>query len=214
MIRPPVCRLCRAAVNDKGISVSEQIALFPLKTVLMPGCHLDLQIFEARYLDMVSRCFRQQQGFVVVGLEQGSEVGTSNLRFSAIGCEARIIDWQQRDNGLLGIRVEGHRRARLGKVDVAADGLVTAEAQWLPEALDAPLEAEHDELLALHAALQEHPLVSNLQLPPVDGSQQALAWQLAYLLPLSLEQKTSLLALTPPLERLDRIGDWLVQMQA
>ena len=53
--------------------MSEQVALFPLKTVLMPGCYLDLQIFEARYLDMVSRCFRQQQGFVVVGLEEGSE---------------------------------------------------------------------------------------------------------------------------------------------
>ena len=70
-------------------------------------CPLDLQIFEARYLDMVSRCFRQQQGFVVVGLESGSEVGSGNLRFGAIGCEARIIDWQQRDNGLLGIRVLG-----------------------------------------------------------------------------------------------------------
>lgn len=194
--------------------MSEQVALFPLKTVLMPGCYLDLQIFEARYLDMVSRCFRQQQGFVVVGLEEGSEVGSSNLRFSAIGCEARIIDWQQRDNGLLGIRVEGHRRARLAQVEVAADGLVCAEAQWLPEALDAPLEAEHDELLALHAALLEHPLVSNLQMPSVAESQQALAWQLGYLLPLSMEQRTSLLAMTPPLERLELIGDWLAQMQA
>ncbi|MEB3735215.1 hypothetical protein ULF88_16675 [Halopseudomonas pachastrellae] len=95
--------------------MSEATALFPLKFLLVPGCHLDLQIFEARYLDMVSRCFRQQQGFVVVGLESGSEVGSGNLRFGAIGCEARIIDWQQRDNGLLGIRVGG-RRARLSEV--------------------------------------------------------------------------------------------------
>lgn len=214
MIRPPVGRLCCAVVDGKGDVVSEQIALFPLKTVLMPGCYLDLQIFEARYLDMVSRCFRQQQGFVVVGLEEGSEVGSSNLRFSAIGCEARIIDWQQRDNGLLGIRVEGHRRCRLGKVEVAADGLVCAEAEWLPEAVDSPLSPEHGELLALHAALQEHPLVSNLQMPAVDGSQQALAWQLGYLLPLSVEQKAALLAMTPPLQRLEQIGDWLAQMQA
>ena len=33
--------------------------LFPLGTVLFPGCNLDLQIFEARYLDMVSACMRR-----------------------------------------------------------------------------------------------------------------------------------------------------------
>ena len=32
------------------------LPLFPLNTVLFPGCVLDLQIFEARYLDMSSRC--------------------------------------------------------------------------------------------------------------------------------------------------------------
>ena len=31
------------------------LPLFPLNTVLFPGCILDLQIFEARYLDMIGR---------------------------------------------------------------------------------------------------------------------------------------------------------------
>ena len=55
MIRPPVGRLCRVAVDGKGDIVSEQVALFPLKTVLMPGCYLDLQIFEAvkKYANIV-----------------------------------------------------------------------------------------------------------------------------------------------------------------
>mgnify|MGYP003366404968 CR=1 FL=1 len=35
------------------------LPLFPLNTVLFPGCVLDLQIFEARYLDMVARCMKQ-----------------------------------------------------------------------------------------------------------------------------------------------------------
>ena len=35
------------------------LPLFPLNTVLFPGCMLDLQVFEARYLDMVSRCMMQ-----------------------------------------------------------------------------------------------------------------------------------------------------------
>ena len=42
------------------------LPLFPLNTVLFPGCVLDLQIFEARYLDMISRCMKQGSGFGVV----------------------------------------------------------------------------------------------------------------------------------------------------
>ena len=42
------------------------LPLFPLKTVLFPGCVLDLQIFEARYLDMIARCMKQGTGFGVV----------------------------------------------------------------------------------------------------------------------------------------------------
>ena len=42
------------------------LALFPLNTVLFPGCNLDLQIFEARYLDMIGRCMKKGGGFGVV----------------------------------------------------------------------------------------------------------------------------------------------------
>ena len=69
--------------------------LFPLGTVLFPGCVLDLQIFEARYLDMVSTCMRRGEGFGVVGILEGQEAGEAARRFSALGCEALIRDFQQ-----------------------------------------------------------------------------------------------------------------------
>ena len=53
--------------------------LFPLNTVLFPGCILDLQIFEARYLDMVSACMRRGEGFGVVALLEGREVGEGEV---------------------------------------------------------------------------------------------------------------------------------------
>ena len=80
--------------------------------------------------------------------------------------------------------------------------------------LDAALLADHDELLSLHQALLQHPLVQRLDLPPVEDSQQRLAWQLTSLLPLPLEQKNQLLAIDRPEERLQCIGDWLQQVQA
>ncbi|MGY8811751.1 MAG: LON peptidase substrate-binding domain-containing protein [Pseudomonadales bacterium] len=194
--------------------MGEKTALFPLKTVLLPGCTLDLQLFEVRYLDMVSRCFKSGQGFVVVALEKGPEAGAGDLRFSALGCEAQVVDFQQRDNGLLGIRVLGARRAQVSQVEVAVDGLVHAQVEWRPELTDQPLAHEHEELESLHATLLEHPLASGLGLPPIGNSQQALAYQLAYLLPFSLDQKTHLLALDHADERLQQISEWLEVLQA
>lgn len=187
--------------------------LFPLNTVLFPGCILDLQIFEARYLDMVSACMRRGEGFGVVALLEGREVGEAARRFSTLGCEALIRDFQQRPNGLLGIRVEGGRRLRVGEVSVQADQLTLAEVSWLDEAEDAPLLAEHADLAALLSALAEHPLVAGLSMGGQVAGQQALANQLAYLLPFSIEQKLQLLQLDAPLQRLELIQHLLDRMQ-
>lgn len=187
--------------------------LFPLNTVLFPGCILDLQIFEARYLDMVSACMRRGEGFGVVALLEGREVGEAARRFSTLGCEALIRDFQQRPNGLLGIRVEGGRRMRVGEVGVQADQLTLAEVSWLDEAEDAPLLAEHADLAALLSALAEHPLVAGLSMGGVVAGQQALANQLAYLLPFAIEQKLQLLQLDAPLQRLELIQHLLDRMQ-
>lgn len=194
--------------------MSDHFALFPLKSVLLPSCTMDLQIFEARYLDMISRCFKQDRGFVVVGLESGPETGSGNLRFTALGCEARIIDWQQQDNGLLGIRVQGHRRGKIRDVAVANDGLVTGGIDWLEESPDMAPTDEHADLLALRDSLLQHPMAAGLGLPSVEHSQQALAYQLAYLLPFSIDQKAALLAMGSPAARLEQITDWLQALQS
>ena len=43
----------------------ERLPLFPLKTVLFPGGVLPLRVFEARYMDMITRCMREDAGFGV-----------------------------------------------------------------------------------------------------------------------------------------------------
>ena len=142
--------------------MSDRHALFPLKSILLPGCIMDLQIFEARYLDMVSRCFKRDERFLIMPLESGPESGLGDLRFAAVGCEAQIVDWQQRDNGLLGLRIQGRR----------------------------------------------------LGLPALADSQQQLGYELAFLLPFSLDQKSVLLATESPGVRLQQITEWLELLQA
>jgi Lon protease-like protein len=41
---------------------------------MFPGSRLDLQIFERRYLDLVSQCMRNDAGFGVCLLREGEEV--------------------------------------------------------------------------------------------------------------------------------------------
>ena len=101
----------------------------------------------------------------------------------------------------------------MGEVSVQADQLTLAEVSWLDEAEDAPLLAEHADLAALLSALAEHPLVAGLSMGGVVAGQQALANQLAYLLPFSIEQKLQLLQLDAPLQRLELIQYLLDRMQ-
>ncbi|MDR3453528.1 MAG: LON peptidase substrate-binding domain-containing protein, partial [Rhodoferax sp.] len=138
------------------------LALFPLNTVLFPGCVLDLQIFEARYLDMISRCMKQSSGFGVVCILEGKEVGDAPEGFALVGCEALIRDFQQQDNGLLGIRVEGGRRFRVLHSELQRDQLTVAEVEWLDEIPEQPLQDEDEDLVALLKALAEHPMVAAL----------------------------------------------------
>lgn len=189
------------------------LPLFPLNTVLFPGCMLDLQVFEARYLDMVSRCMKQGQGFGVVCIIDGAEVGEAAGQFSAVGCEALIRDFQQRPNGLLGIRVEGGRRFRVQRAQVLPDQLTLAEVEWLDEPPEQPLSNEHADLAALLEALNAHPLVASLGMSSEPAGQDALANQLAYLLPLDVEQKLTLLETVDAPLRLELLQQLLEQLQ-
>ena len=190
------------------------LPLFPLNTVLFPGCVLDLQIFEVRYLDMIARCMKQGTGFGVVCILDGSEVGDAPQNVASVGCEALIRDFQTQDNGLLGIRVEGGRRFNVLSTELQRDQLLSAEVEWLDEIPEQPLQEEDLDLLALLKALAEHPMVAALNMSTEVQGQQSLANQLAYLLPFAEEDKLDLLQVDDPQQRLDGIQVLLDELQS
>ena len=190
-----------------------RLPLFPLSTVLFPGCVLDLQIFEARYLDMIARCMKQGTGFGVVCILDGREVGDAPQDIARIGCEALIRDFQQQDNGLLGIRVEGGRRFEVLSTELQRDQLLLAEVEWLEEVPEQPLQEEDQDLLALLKALAEHPMVAALNMSTEVAGQQSLANQLAYLLPFAEADKIELLQVDDPQQRRDGIQVLLDEIQ-
>jgi len=189
------------------------LPLFPLNTVLFPGCTLDLQIFEARYLDMIGRCMKQGEGFGVVSIVDGRETGLAAHQHAVLGCEARIVDFQQQDNGLLGIRVQGARRFRVDSSEVLRDQLIVGQVQWLEEQPERPLEDEHEDLSALLTALAEHPMVAALDMTQGANGQQSLSYQLAYLLPFTDQDKLKLLRIDDPEQRLDCVQTLLDGLQ-
>ena len=51
------------------------LPLFPLSNVLFPGGHLQLRIFEPRYIDLVRECARTGRAFGVCMILEGREAG-------------------------------------------------------------------------------------------------------------------------------------------
>lgn len=178
-----------------------EIPLFPLRTVLFPGGPLPLRIFETRYLDMIGRCLKDERGFGVLAIRDGSESGSAEVH--QVGTLANVIDWYQFDDGLLGITVIGQTRFMLHSVRQQDDGLNLGEVDFLePETETALPERYHDLLMLLQNVMSE--LEAQYRFVEKDyGDAGWVGCRLAEVLPLSLEQKQMCLEISDPIRRLD-----------
>jgi len=184
------------------------IPLFPLHTVLFPGGSLPLKIFEARYLDLISRCLRDDSGFGVNLIRAGAETGAAATCWP-VGTYARITDWQSLSGGLLGVTVTGGKRYRILNAQTGDNNLLQGDVDWLQEgqALTAA-DLEREE----HAWLR--PLLEHYRLLPAEETETGtggLIWRLADALPLPLPARQSLLELDSDVERLAELRKLLQQ---
>lgn len=177
-----------------------ELPLFPLNAVLFPGGPLPLKIFEPRYLDMVSRCLREQTGFAVV-LVSGSDEASAATSFAATGTEARIVDFDRLEDGLLGISCIGRERVRVVEAWREADGL--NRGRVLDIQADPVVPVPPDQVWLTEVVMQVLPAAGDTY-RHVERRDDA-AWianRLAELLPLTLADRQTLLELADPLERL------------
>jgi hypothetical protein len=193
------------------------IPLFPLRSVLFPGGRLPLQIFEQRYIDLVSHCMKTESGFGVCLVTQGDEVVKSGgQQVSRVGVYARIVDWDQLPNGLLGITVEGQRKFNVTDCWSRDDKLLMGSVHWSAEdyvgqqAL--PLSHEQDGLVDLLRDLMAHPMIESLGLEMNFDDQRQLGWRLSELLPVPVHQKQKLLEIDDTAERLREIENLVVSV--
>lgn len=200
--------------------------LFPLRSVLFPGGHLPLRIFEPRYLDMVQRCHARDEPFGVVSLTSGDEVrrregaGFQAEAFHDIGTLARIEHFERAQPGLITISAHGAQRFRVCDCRCLSHGLWVGRLELLPD--DAAVPVPEDLRLAARqlqdvldgwttaSAGTELPVQPPLQWD--DAGWLSNRW--AELLPMPLQARQRLMAMDNPLLRLELVVDRLDAIMA
>ncbi len=184
-----------------------KVPLFPLRTVLYPGGPLPLRIFEARYIDMIGACMKNDERFGVLLIKDGSETGTSTTY--EIGTLARIADWYQGSDGLLGITAIGEQRFRLISSECRDDGLNVGDIEILPGEPDVALPDDFKPLARILSGVLDDlgRLYDSLERRYEDAGW--VGYRFAEILPFSAEQKQSCLEVGDPLVRLTIVQDVL-----
>ncbi len=183
--------------------------LFPLNTLVCPGGKLPLRVFEARYLDMVKRCLRSEEGFVVVMLKGSGDETSVSSQIYRVGTLVKIIDFDQDEQGILCIVSEGISRVKISNPESQSDGLWLGNISKFKDDEFVSLPEEFSELQSVLKALVQHPVVKelNMDIDYDDGRQ--IGWRLTELLPLDNSQKQYLYELQDPIRRLEKISDQL-----
>ena len=180
------------------------IALFPLNIVLFPHGPLPLRIFEPRYVDMVGRCMRDSQCFGVVLIREGREAGPAET--CDVGTTAKIVDFYQMPDGLLGLSCVGERRFRIRGRRRQPDGLNIGEVEWLAEAPAASVPERHARLAELLERVlpQLGEAYAAIEMHLEDATW--VGYRLAEILPIELSDKQYCLELDDPVQRLDALA--------
>ncbi len=176
--------------------MTERLALFPLHTILPPGNRLALKIFEPRYSDLVAECLREDRPFGIVLIRKGEETDREPELFRT-GTTARIVHWDERKDGLLGISVIGERRFRILDTRLDERGLLRAEVELLPEetACDIPGAYRYMQELLQHISASQQPQAE------VEQDFNLIVFRLVFLLPLDNGLKQQLLEIDDCHER-------------
>ncbi len=209
-----------------------RVALFPLSVVLFPQGVLPLRVFEARYMDMVRDCMRDETSFGVCLMADGKNPSADTVPTTVdVGCLARITAWDMQQLGLLQIRTVGGDRFRLLASESQPNGLLVGEIDLIEADEDQPIPDEHrpcvdlltriiDDMSAQLAekrrtgeAADSSPVLA--QLPFEEPYQmESSAWvsnRLCEVLPVPLKAKQKLMELTDAATRLEIVHTYLKQ---
>ncbi len=190
------------------------LPVFPLGLVALPGTIQNLQIFEPRYIRMVKECMAKDHGFVIVFQNGTNKNG--NYEISKKGSYVEIIDFNNLPNGLLGITVKSINKVAIKDLTQLEDGLHVAQINPLidPEVDDQALLAEFPEITNILNQLIKHPRILEMPLDVDFNSADSVAYHLAGLIPISWSRKQSLLEAFDASQRLNILSKYIEEISS
>ena len=144
---------------------------------------------------------REDSGFGVVLIVAGQEAGGA-AQTVEIGTLARIVDFEQLDDGLLGITARGERRFRIVHVHQESDGLNVCQVEWREDEVRAEVPPQHAVLAELLRRAIEQIGPAYGELTPAYEDATWVSMRLAEILPLAPIERQELLELNDGPERL------------
>ena len=156
---------------------------------------------------MVSRCLKASSPFGVLLIKSGSEAGPASTY--DIGTLARITDWYQGSDGLLGITAVGDERFRLLSSSRQPDGLAIGDIEIIPTETTRTLPDEFRPLANILSGVLDD--LGRLY-EPLDKKFDDAGWvgyRFAEILPISPEQKQNCLEADDPVRRLEMMREVL-----
>lgn len=193
-----------------SVHARQALPLFPLQTVVFPGGHLPLRVFEQRYIDMVKQAIADNTPFGICAIREGREVGTPAVPYD-VGTQVRITDWDMPETGILHIDTRAEERFVIRSLETKPNGLlvgtvddVSAEAaSSVPEELELAVQILRHIVGEFGAARFPAPLAFD------DATW--VGFRLSEVLPLKLSVKQNLLEMNDSVTRLRILVEFLKQ---
>ena len=181
----------------------EELGLFPLGIVLLPGERVPLHIFEPRYRELIGECLEHDRSF---GLVFADEDGVREL-----GTRAHVDEVLERfDDGRLNIVVRGGERFRVEKL---------TQGRAFLTALVAPVDDDGvapsgEAVVRAAASFRALATAAEADASDVDETDDQLSFQLAGQVELAADSKQQLLELRSEQERLELVAELLDAVRA
>ena len=176
----------------------DEIGLFPLPLVLVPGEKTPLHIFEARYRELIGECLDEGVDF---GLVLEDEEGMRK-----VGTRAAVVEVLERfSDGRLNVVVEGRERFRLVEL-TSGRSFATASVAGVDDEPDEPSAEERERLVA---AYERVVTAADADVGELEPEGDDLAFQVAARVDLDADVKQGLLELTSERERVVRLSPLL-----
>lgn len=197
----------RIVKGDQREGVSD-IPIFPLNLVLFPGGALALKIFEQRYQEMTKNCLRDDAPFGVCCIRNGQEVGAP-AEHEAIGCSARIVDWEMPHPGLFHLNCSGETIFQLVDSHIQDDGLIRGHVEWLSDSDERVEPLEFDACRNALERVVKHGGARFVTGPIALDDPSWVSYRLAEMLPVDARVKQDLLEQRSTALRVSRIAELL-----